>query len=178
MDNQRAPWRSEGRQTELETEIRRLTIDDVAAVNPLLQAAYGRPESRHSELARYLALQPDGWFVAMDDETPAGMCGAHNYGPFAWIGLMAVAPSRQRRGIGRAVLRRVLAWIEEQGCPLAVLDATASGEPLYAQHGFRGDGATIRYERKAALPSPELPNHVTLVRRSELAALAAFDAPI
>ena len=89
--------------------IRVLTEVDLDAADAIMIPAYGVPRSRKRDLRRYLALQPDGWLLAQLDGQPAGLGGAIDYGPFAYIGLMAVLPSLQRRGIASAIMDRLLA---------------------------------------------------------------------
>src|SRR5690348_3176989 len=98
-----------------EIVIRALTAADIPAADAIGMAAYGR-ESRSAELARLLRLQPDGWLLAEVEGEPAGMVGATDFGPFAYVGQMGVLPTFQRRGIARALMERLLAWIDERGC--------------------------------------------------------------
>src|SRR5947207_11572894 len=64
--------------------IRALTSADVPAANHILMAAFASTRGYDRDLKRYLTFQPDGWFLAVqDDGTPAGTAGAMNYGPFA-----------------------------------------------------------------------------------------------
>src|SRR5262245_3409659 len=111
--------------------IRILSGEDVDIADAIMIPAYGVPRSRKRDLRRYLALQPDGWLLALLDGEPAGMGGAIDYGPFAYIGLMAVLPALQRRGIASAIMEQLLAWIAARGCPTVLLDASPAGERLY-----------------------------------------------
>ena len=80
-------------------EIKPLTDDLLDEADRVLMAAFRSP-SRRDELALYRALQPDGWLVAALDGAPVGLGGVTCYGSFAYLGLMAVDPAMQRRGIG------------------------------------------------------------------------------
>ncbi|WP_255205163.1 N-acetyltransferase [Actinomadura sp. BRA 177] len=58
-----------------------------------------------------------------------------------WLGIyaMAVAPEARRRGLGRRVLRALLAWGRDQGCErayLVVVERNASARALYGAEGF------------------------------------------
>ncbi|MEO3827827.1 GNAT family N-acetyltransferase [Actinomadura sp. B10D3] len=58
-----------------------------------------------------------------------------------WLGVfaMAVAPEARRRGLGRRVLRALLAWGREQGCErayLVVVERNAPARALYEAEGF------------------------------------------
>lgn len=161
--------------------VRRLTLEDLTAADTIATAAYGRG-SRRSELARYLALRPNGWLLALLDGAPAGIVGATEYGPFAYIGLMAVHPDFQRRGVGRRLMEYLLALLDERGCPAILLDASATGEPLYHSLGFAVDDRSVFYAREegtSAAGLPLLPESkvVSCLRREDLPAVGAFDTP-
>ena len=69
-----------------------LAETELEATDAVLMEAYQVQHSWKESLQRYLALQPGGACVAKDDDTIAGFGGAMDYGPFAYIGLMAVHP--------------------------------------------------------------------------------------
>src|SRR5262249_55194053 len=120
--------------------IRTMTAADVAAADAVAVAAYDSPTSRGAEIRRYLDLQPDGWFLAYGErDHPVGLGGVINYGPFAYIGLLGVLPTMQRRGVGQAIMEHILAWIRARDIPIALLDASSVGEPLYRRLGFVPD---------------------------------------
>jgi len=107
-----------------------------------------------------------------------GTVGAMDYGPFAYIGLMAVHPSAQRRGIGLMLMQRLLAWLDARGCPFSLLDATDMGAPLYAKLGFVEDEKTCMFrcdDRTLELHQSE---RVGQMRADDLPELVDFDAPI
>lgn len=158
--------------------IRHLTVADIEAINPVHMAAYGTTSSFKSELELLLALQPDGWLIAEYDGVPVGMVGAVKYGTFAYIGLLGVHPAFQSRRIGRTLMERILAWLEEQSCSIAVLDATPAGVPLYTKLGFVE-------EEKSLLLRQDTPEHnlktfdfVSELRVTDLAEIVAFDTPL
>jgi ribosomal protein S18 acetylase RimI-like enzyme len=157
--------------------IRNLTEADVDPADAILMSAYGGP-SRSARLRRYLALQAEGWLLAELDGGLAGVAGTINYGPLAYIGLVAVHPSMQRRGVARALMERLLAWLEERGCPLALLDASDAGAPLYVQLGFEDEGKTLVFRRDDCALRPQPSDRVSLLRPADLPALVAFDTPI
>lgn len=159
--------------------IRRLTLEDLTSAGTIATAAYGRG-SRRSELARYLALRPDGWLLALLDGTPAGIVGATEFGPFAYVGLMAVHPDVQRRGVARRLMEHLIALLDERGCPALLLDASAAGEPLYHSLGFVVDDRAVFYERAEDAPRLPVPldrHAVSRLRRKDLPAVVAFDTP-
>jgi ribosomal protein S18 acetylase RimI-like enzyme len=91
-------------------------------------------------------LEPEGVLVGEDQGKLLGTVGAVDYGRLAYIGLMAVDPARQSAGIGRALMDHLLSWLDERGCPMALLDATDRGALLYEQLGFVDDATAFVYE--------------------------------
>ncbi|MFK3984090.1 GNAT family N-acetyltransferase [Micromonospora sp. NPDC050397] len=61
----------------------------------------------------------------------------HPHQPHHHLAFLAVAPDRQRTGLGSALLRHRHTWLDERGMP-AYLDASsADSRDLYARHGYR-----------------------------------------
>jgi len=158
--------------------IRTLTEADLDIADAIMIPAYGVPRSRKRELRRYLALQPDGWLLALLDGEPAGLGGATDYGPFAYIGLMAVLPALQRRGIASAIMERLLAWIAARGCPTVLLDASTAGERLYEKLGFVDDDTVVQYAQDDCAARPRASQRVGPLAEADLAALETFDTPL
>jgi ribosomal protein S18 acetylase RimI-like enzyme len=168
--------------------IQRLTVSELEAVDEVIVAAYGLAQGRKSTLQRYLALQPDGLFVAQQAGGVVGFGAAIRYDTFAYIGLMAVHPAAQKQGIGRLVLEHILAWLDTSGCATVLLDATPVGAALYEHLGFVEDDRTavlqystdqIEYvsEKVAGERSRSgMHNSVTVLGGDELPALFAYDA--
>src|SRR5712691_7416587 len=119
------------------------TETELEATDEVVMAAYNVQHSRKKALRRYLALQPDGSFLAKHNSTVIGFGAAIDYGPFAYIGLMSVHPSVQKQGIGRLLLERLLDWLDERGCATLLLDATPLGAALYERYGFIEDDVTV-----------------------------------
>ncbi len=146
--------------------------------NEMLKAAYNVPLSRRESLCRYLTLQPDGAFVAKHDGRIIGFGGAMDYGSFAYIGLMAVHPTMQKRGVGGLILERLLTWLDERGCPTALLDATPVGAPLYKHYGFTAEDTTAALRLTQRVPLPDQSSEgISLLSKADLPAVVAFDAP-
>jgi GNAT superfamily N-acetyltransferase len=155
--------------------IRPLAADDLDWAAALL-AATGLP-SRQPELQRHLALEPNGFSVAEDDGRPVGLGGYIAYDAFAFVGNMAVAPQAQGRGVGGALLARLLGTIERRGIPATLLEATPDGERLYRRRGFLALHPTLAYTRAAGGPGGGAGGGAVLLRPEDLDAVAAFDAP-
>jgi GNAT superfamily N-acetyltransferase len=98
------------------------------------------------------------------------------------IGNVIVRGDRQRRGLGRLVMERTIAWLGERGVRSVLLDATVEGRPLYRKLGFveRGiswfaDG-TLAGIRRTALGDRAGELRASLRGAGEMARLAALDA--
>ncbi len=134
---------------------------DIPLVDPILKAAYKRTACFVPRLLRYLALEPRGWILAEAEARPVGMGGIVAMGGTAYVGLVAVSPDHQGRGIGRAVVTRLIDLAREKACARILLDASPAGRPLYEGFGFRAvDGIGV-WTREAwtgwkTKPAPEI----------------------
>ena len=158
-------------------ELHTLTAADLGMADRVLMAAYGGA-SREQRLQSYLAIQPDGWFLARWDGVAAGVAGITHYGPTAYIGLVGVAPAYQRRGIAMAMMQHLLRWRAEHGDPVLLLDASPPGAPLYEQLGFVNDEKTVSFRQDDCARRPPLSERVSGLLASDIPAIAAFDTPI
>ena len=157
-------------------DIRNLTINELDKIDLVLMAAYDSTSSFIPQLQRNLALQPDGWLVAESNGILVGMVGAVDYCGFAYVGLMGVHPAFQHRGIGTMLMKHLLAWLDEHSCYEAALDATASGAPLYARHGFvEVEKSLVFYQQNALEEHPGSFEQIGVLRSCDLSELAAFD---
>ncbi len=154
------------------------TEAELEITNEMLKAAYNVPLSRKESLYRYLSLQPDGAFVAKHEGTVIGFGGAMDYGLFAYIGLIAVHPRVQKRGVGGLILERLLTWLDERHCPTALLDASPVGVPLYKRYSFTAKDTTVvlRLTQRVSLPH-QLPESISLLSETDIPAVIAFDTP-
>jgi len=158
--------------------IRQMEINDIDAADEIARLAFNSPQSRVEELSRFLSFQPDGWLVAVLNGELAGMVGAVDYGLFASIGMMVVHPDLQRKGIGLELMGAILDWIEQRGCPQAILEATPSGEPLYTRLGFIPVDITLRYKNSKGAGAAVLGDRVAVLKAKWSSALAEFDGRI
>lgn len=100
---------------------------------------------------RFLAMQPDGCFVAELEGTAAGTAVATLFGPVAWIAMVLVESTLRGGGVGKALMRHALAFAEGGGAKSIRLDATPLGQPLYERLGFAPQYSLTRYA--GALPN-------------------------
>lgn len=149
---------------------------DLDAIDEVVKAAYSIPHSRKDTLRHYLTLQPDGAFVVKENDATVGFGAALDYGLFAYIGLMSVHPSVQKRGVGRLLMDALLTWLAGRACRTVLLDASQAGAPLYLQYGFVEDDRTldIRQVQNTALPRTRS-EQVSRLQNEDFAKLVAFD---
>jgi predicted N-acetyltransferase YhbS len=158
---------------------RRLTLVDVPAAARLTDAAFGGGP-REDRLRRYLAIEPRGWFVVEETGLLVAVGGVVRFGTFAWLGLMAVRPERQRQGLGRTIAEEAIGWALGQGCSTVFLIATPAGIPLYARLGFVPAGESEELggtPAPAARPSPPARCRVERWTAADTAEVGRFDAP-
>jgi GNAT superfamily N-acetyltransferase len=155
--------------------IRAFEAKDIDSADILLQQAFHQTESFEIQLARCLAVQPDGWWAAEMEGSLAGMVGALRYGPVAYVGMMGVSPERQRLGVGTALMTHLIEDLERRGCRTMLLEATTAGEPLYKALGFQVDAVTVEFRRVSTPTQAGLPQTVCAVKAEEFDALAGLD---
>ena len=111
------------------------------------------------------------------DGTLVGTALRWSYGArAATVGLVIVATSRQRQGLGRRLMDAVLA---DAGSAAVMLNATAAGAPLYRAMGFEPTGIIRQYQgaldQGAAAGDAALsPSSDLLVRRGDAGDHAAI----
>jgi GNAT superfamily N-acetyltransferase len=164
------------RPSSAETTLRSMNAGDLVAMHRLVQQMSWphRPE----DCAQLVEL--GAGTVAVD--TAAGTIGVGmrwSFGSDAGtIGMVLVAPERQSRGIGRALMTALIA---ESGPRALMLNATAEGQGLYEKLGFVPTGLVRQHEvrlveRAAMPPVPSVP-----LRRAvsaDHAALCTLDASV
>jgi len=90
---------------------------------------------------------------------------------FGWISMMLVAPSFQRRGIGRQLLGACVLDLAAQGL-VPGLDATPAGRELYREFDFRDGWALTRWKRARPDTAPaEAASHAFELRAATAADL-------
>ena len=86
---------------------------------------------------RFLSAEPDGCFLAEWNGASAGTATTTVYGrDLAWIGMVLVHPEFRRRGIGGAMLCRMLRDDRSGGAKAGVLLSSHAGAKLYPIVGY------------------------------------------
>jgi GNAT superfamily N-acetyltransferase len=113
-----------------------LDMADIAAADELLRLAFAKTDSYLQQLKLNLSIQPNCYFALWDGALLVGMVGVCDFGNYCHVGLMAVHPQRQGRGIGKKLLEATMDWAARRGCPTVTLYSTDAGLPLYRSMGF------------------------------------------
>ncbi|MGH7659524.1 MAG: GNAT family N-acetyltransferase [Vulcanimicrobiaceae bacterium] len=121
--------------------IRSLGRDDIGFCFELAKAE-GWNSGRYDAVP-FFAADPEGFFVALDDDgNKLGCIAAVRYETFGYIGMFLVRPEFRGRGIGAELFDAALRHLG--GLPIA-LDAVQSQEARYARHGFERAYTTFPY---------------------------------
>jgi GNAT superfamily N-acetyltransferase len=115
-------------------QLRSMTFDDVG-LGLRLKQENGWNQTP-ADWARFLALQPDGCFVAEDDGVACGTVTTCILGPVGWIGMMLVDKQHRSRGIGRALMTHALMFLDQRGIRTIRLDSFASAGNLLSANPF------------------------------------------
>jgi GNAT superfamily N-acetyltransferase len=154
--------------------IRPMTVADVPLGMRLkTQAGWNQTEA---DWHRFLALQPDGGFVAELDGTAVGTTIVFVVRSVAWVAMVLVDEAVRGRGIGTALMRHALAFVDERGVPSARLDATPLGRPVYEKLGFVAEYTLRRYA--GVLPPTDRAPGVEPLRPALLPDVECIDEPI
>jgi GNAT superfamily N-acetyltransferase len=125
--------------------------DDLAALGPLNDAAYGVPgfsaALRHqppdNDLPVYLAPaegEPKACLATVDHD---GDC------LIAWV---ATLPEARGQGLATLLMKAALADARERGCTTSTLQSTDAGYPIYVRLGYRDLGRLQMWERRVPTP--------------------------
>uniref|UniRef100_UPI003B6398FF GNAT family acetyltransferase n=1 Tax=Sphingomonas sp. PL-96 TaxID=2887201 RepID=UPI003B6398FF len=116
-------------------------LGDAAAVIALWQAtALTRPwNDPAADFARALAAADAAVLVVRDGDSILGSVMVGDDGHRGWVYYLAVAPDRQRRGLGRALMGAAEDWLRARNCPkiqLMVRAGNAEALGFYAALGL------------------------------------------
>lgn len=85
-----------------------------------------------AELQRKVATDRDLFFVAVSGTQLVGTVMGGYDGHRGWVYLLAVTPSKQGGGIGRALMARLEAELKARGCPKINLQVRGDNEGVVA----------------------------------------------
>jgi predicted N-acetyltransferase YhbS len=124
-----------------------MTPDDIPAAMRLKEIAGWNQTV--ADWRRFLSANPAGCFVAEHDGRVIGTVTTIVYEDrFAWIAQLLVDPEHRGQGIGAALLKRAISYLDSQNIPCMKLDATPLGKPLYQKLGFVSEYESQRWMLK------------------------------
>lgn len=158
--------------------IRALTAADIPAAQRLREQAGWNQTA--DDWRRLLAWEPAGCWAFERDGQLVGTATVTTYGRrVAWVGMVLVHVDHRRQGIGQALLRHAISFLERRGVQTIALDATPAGKPLYDRLGFVDAFGLER--RRGPVPPPRPPAgapEAPAIRPftpADLATVTAFD---
>ncbi len=95
---------------------------------------------------RFLALEPEGCFVAEWDGRPVATTTTCAFGSVGWIAMVLVDESTRHRGIATRLVERGLEYLAERSVATVRLDATKYGRPVYERMGFISEQEFVRLQ--------------------------------
>jgi len=129
-------------------ELRRMTIDDVSLGMRLKeQAGWNQIEA---DWRRFLALEPDGCFVAELDGKPVATTTTCVFDSVAWIAMVLVDKPARHQGIATRLVEHAVQYLEGRGVETVRLDATPLGRPVYERLGFVAEYELVRLQGMAS----------------------------
>ena len=124
-------------------KIRIMTIDDYESVFMLWTRTPGMglntTEDSRDGIARYLARNPNTCFVAEEAGDIVGVILSGHDGRRGFIHHAAVSSACRNKGIGSALLERVMQALEAEGIhkvALVVYESNHTGNSFWEKHGF------------------------------------------
>ena len=95
---------------------------------------------------RFLALEPEGCFVAELEGRPVGTTVTTVLGSVGWIAMVLVERSVRGQGIGTGLVEHAIGHLESRPVRTIRLDATPLGRPLYEKLGLVPEYDLTRWE--------------------------------
>jgi ribosomal protein S18 acetylase RimI-like enzyme len=95
----------------------------------------------HKDIARKLAVQPELFLVALDNNAIIGTVMAGYEGHRGWINYLAVDPQKRYQGIGRELMNQAERSLRALGCPKINLQVRTTNEAVLAF--YRAIGFTV-----------------------------------
>lgn len=103
-----------------------------------------------ADFSRLIAIEPQGCFVARDDEQRVGMVTTTTGGDYAFLGSLIVHPAHRGEGTGESLMRHALGYLRARQIKTVELDATFPAASLYCRLGFRDKYLSLRFVRPAS----------------------------
>lgn len=92
---------------------------------------------RREDFLRLIEFEPEGCFLAWQDEEPVGMVTTTSYGDYAFLGCLIVRKEERRKGIGLALMEQAISYLKEIRVETIELDGVFPAVDLYRKLGFK-----------------------------------------
>jgi [ribosomal protein S18]-alanine N-acetyltransferase len=129
-------------------EIRFMTVDDLDAVMEIEHRSFSIPWTREAFYNEIEQNHLSTYLVVEDGESIAGYCGVWLVVDEAHITNVAVLPDYRGKGLGEALMKRIMEVAKEVGARVMTLEVRVSNEAakgLYRKMGFQDGGIRRRY---------------------------------
>jgi GNAT superfamily N-acetyltransferase len=103
------------------------------------------------DFARFRNLDPNGSFVARFEHAIIGMITTISYGDYAFMGNLIVKRENRGQGIGHALMKHAIAYLDNKGVKTIELDGVFSAVSMYREFGFVDKYLSLRFYRRAGL---------------------------
>ncbi len=115
--------------------------------------------------------------VAEVDKKIIGCGIAIVHGNISWLGTIIVLPEFRRRGIGKEITSHLVQYCKDRGCITQLLTASAMGESVYRQLGFKTSAEYISYKRESNVSIQRISN-MREVRHKDVKYIKELDKEI
>lgn len=115
--------------------VRRMHPSDIDAALGLIRPQHWNQTTE--DWARFMALEPEGCFVAVLDGSLVATTTTERFSRVGWIGMVTTDPEHRGLGIGRQMMQAAISYLRRAGARTVKLDATPMGKPLYDRLGFK-----------------------------------------
>jgi GNAT superfamily N-acetyltransferase len=124
--------------------IRPMTIDDLRlGLRLSRQAGWNQTMA---DWQRFFNMGPEGCFIAEFGGHPVGTTMTFVSDLVAWIAMVLVEKNVRAKGIGTALLKHALEYLDACKIRTVRLDATHLGRPIYERLGFVPEYELVRFE--------------------------------
>jgi len=152
-------------------EIRQMTKDDLGlGVRLTQEAGWNHLES---DWLRFFNLGSEGSFVAEFEGRAVGTTMTFISNQVAWVAMVLVEKASRGKGIGTALLKHTLNYLEMCKIETIRLDATHLGQPLYEKLGFLPEYEVARF--KGFAPKSKVKPSVTTATTEMFTDIVEFD---
>ncbi|WP_455368798.1 GNAT family N-acetyltransferase [[Eubacterium] cellulosolvens] len=91
------------------------------------------------DLKRIIDFEPEGCFIALDDEQRLGIVTTITYSNVGWIGNLLVEKSTRRRGTGTKLVKEALEYMQKKDVKIPKLYCFPNRVAFYRRLGFKNE---------------------------------------